>query len=226
MKILRENRILFGTTTVREGNGKDRKVQQKVLSEVGFPSAKIVVGQQVHGNHVVHAAEDVERTFAETDGLVTELPQVALGIFTADCVPIFIRDTGARVVGVLHAGWRGAQKKILARAVTKIEERWGIHPEDLRINFGPHIRDCCYEVDSEVASLFPQTCVLKRGRRLMLSLGSALRVEAQTLGIPKENLGEGFSCTCCDSSFFSARRSGTKERMFSFIIKEGNHGKT
>src|SRR5271154_2411400 len=41
------------------------------------------------------------------DGMVTTAPRIALGVFSADCVPVLLVDEEAHVAGALHAGWRG-----------------------------------------------------------------------------------------------------------------------
>ncbi|MBI3578034.1 MAG: laccase domain-containing protein, partial [Ignavibacteriales bacterium] len=45
--------------------------------------------------------------YKQCDGLLTNVPQVALVVSVADCVPIFIFDPNNNVVAAVHSGWRG-----------------------------------------------------------------------------------------------------------------------
>ena len=84
--------------------------------------AALVTGYQVHGCEAVPVeapwrVEDRPRA----DALVTRTPGVVLGVLTADCAPVLFADSGAGVVGVAHAGWRGARDGVLEAAVEAAE---------------------------------------------------------------------------------------------------------
>ena len=51
------------------------------------------------------------------DGLITKKNGLALSILTADCAPILIHDKKTKMIGAIHAGWKGAYKKIIIRAL-------------------------------------------------------------------------------------------------------------
>ncbi len=42
------------------------------------------------------------------DAMVTKVPGIALGVTAADCGPVLMVDPKARVIGAVHAGWKGA----------------------------------------------------------------------------------------------------------------------
>ena len=81
-----------------------------------------------------HAIGDVYQPLAEADGLVTRTPELALMVFSADCV------------AAVHAGWRGTVKGIAAKAVREM----CCPPETIRAWIGPAIGPCCYQVGDEV----------------------------------------------------------------------------
>jgi copper oxidase (laccase) domain-containing protein len=74
----------------------------------------------------------------EGDAAITSLPGIAVGIQTADCVPILIADKNALVVAAVHAGWRGIASRIAYKTVKKIVEAYSISPADLIAAIGPH----------------------------------------------------------------------------------------
>jgi copper oxidase (laccase) domain-containing protein len=63
----------------------------------------------------------------------------------ADCLPVYLYDTGSGAFGLLHSGWRGTG--IVRRALDLMGERWGTRTEEIAAVLGPCIRGCCYRVD-------------------------------------------------------------------------------
>lgn len=90
------------------------------------------------------------------DALVSHTPQVLLAIKTADCVPVLIGDHVTRSFAAVHAGWRGTSSSIAKRAIEKLQSEFGTRAEDLRAAIGPAANGCCYEVGSEVISIFKE----------------------------------------------------------------------
>ncbi|MGH7880851.1 MAG: peptidoglycan editing factor PgeF, partial [Candidatus Binataceae bacterium] len=109
--------------------------------------------KQVHGNEVRVIDRSYGSARAPGDGMVTRDTGIALCLFTADCVPILLADAEHRVVGALHAGWRGALANIVAegiRAMTAL----GARSEAIAAALGPAIGMCCFEVDEALAERF------------------------------------------------------------------------
>ena len=104
---------------------------------------------QQHTDRILHvdasdAIRDVYQPLIEADGLITRTPELALLVFSADCVPILMEGDG--VVAAVHAGWRGTVKGIAAKTVREM----GCPPESIRAWIGPAIGPCCYQVGDEV----------------------------------------------------------------------------
>jgi YfiH family protein len=88
------------------------------------------------------------------DGMMTDDPGVMLGIQTADCVPVLVRDRRTNAVAAFHAGWRGTLKRIVEGGIGKMQLEFGSRPEELEAAIGPAIGACCYAVGEEVRSEF------------------------------------------------------------------------
>jgi len=73
----------------------------------------------------------------DADALYTKDRRLALGIFHADCVPLFFYVPSASIVGVIHAGYKGTLKHIAYKAIMKLIERENISPNDIYIHVGP-----------------------------------------------------------------------------------------
>lgn len=97
--------------------------------------------------------DGAEAVGPEGDGMVTAAPGTALGIFTADCVPLLMVDAERRVVSALHAGWRGTLAGIAAEGVHAMVAL-GARPASIRAALGPSIGLCCFEVDAALAETF------------------------------------------------------------------------
>jgi len=195
---------------------------RRLQHAVGAPVACL---NQVHGDAVVHAtsARPDLGAIADADASWTQEPGLALGIGTADCLPILIHAPQARAVAAAHAGWRGTELQIGARAVEALVAHAGARPEELRAVLGPSIRRCCYEVSSDLAerfeALFGAGVVDRGAGKPHLDLALACRLTLERAGVPSESIEVMKACTHCDPEwFFSHRRDrGRTGRMVAFI---------
>ncbi len=105
------------------------------------------LARQVHGNKVALVDRSTPEFVDETDGLLTGDPNVALGIFVADCCAVYLVDPVRRVIGLLHAGKRGTALNIVAAAVHRLRKSFGCDPAGIVAQMSPCIRPPHYEID-------------------------------------------------------------------------------
>jgi YfiH family protein len=177
---------------------------------------------QVHGALVVRAEAD--GPLGEADAALATRAGVAVGVVTADCVPILIAGGGA--VAAVHAGWRGLAHGVIPRAVEALAEHVGGAP--LLAAVGPSIGACCYEVDEPVlaplaarfgAALDGALTPARPGHAL-LDLRALARTALLDAGLPAARVGAPAGlCTRCDATrFHSFRRDGPAAgRLLSWI---------
>lgn len=118
------------------------------------PDATLVGLYQIHSAAVVTATApyaDADRPRA--DALVTDRPQIALGIVTADCAPALFADPQARVIGAAHAGWKGAIGGV-TDATIAVMEALGADRARIVAAVGPCIARASYEVDEAFRARF------------------------------------------------------------------------
>ena len=116
-------------------------VKQSLLAE------QIIILKQIHSTIVVDADNIVDfDTQIEGDGLVTTKPAIALGIVTADCVPVLLSANDGTVVGAAHCGWKSAKDNIIANVI-KLMRKKGANL--FKVVMGPAISQKSYEVDEE-----------------------------------------------------------------------------
>lgn len=181
---------------------------------------ELVTLRQIHSDVCV-CADGRKGRIGDGDALVAGRPGPLLGVRTADCLPLLIVDERRRAVAAVHAGWRGALRRIAARVVEAMQAHYSSRAVDLAVAIGPGIGACCYEVGPEVAvqfqALFPERQDLKV--RARIDLAEANRRILLESGVPAERIHIAGLCTACrPSEFYSWRRDGPQAgRMLSVI---------
>jgi YfiH family protein len=132
-----------------------------VAKAIGVDGPHLRRAHQVHGaSVVVHRAGDSrppgDAPLPDADVLVSDDPELALSIQTADCVPLVLADRRTGAVAAAHAGWRGLALRVPAVAVQALARAFGSRPEDLVVAIGPSISGPRYEVGAEVRERFEQ----------------------------------------------------------------------
>jgi YfiH family protein len=182
--------------------------------------------KQVHGNQVRTIDRGYDGTREPGDGMVTATPGVALCIFTADCVPILLVDPENRVVGALHAGWRGTLADVASEGVRSMVAL-GARPASIHTALGPAIGPCCFEVDEELAQRFARTIPQAprhtrsgSGGKAYLDLRAIVAGQLTEAGVDPARIQLAGPCTKCASDrYFSRRAAGgsTTGLQMSFI---------
>jgi hypothetical protein len=185
----------------------------------------VITGHQVHGTKVaVIDRPDLTREDLEGyDALVTALPGVAIGVRTADCVPILLFDPVKKVVAAIHSGWKGTVQRISQKTLFVLMQKFGCRPEDMRAVIGPSIGAESFQVGEEVVGYFKeQGFPLSRiwsfksghpeipmhdGHHLDLVRANSWLLEEK--GILPGRIQVAGIDSYKDTSFFSARREGT-----------------
>ena len=104
---------------------------------------------QVHSNKIQiikNLNEDVSNVKA--DALITNIPNIILGVLTADCAPVLIQDSSKKIIAAIHVGWKGAMNNILAKTVETIIDL-GSDIQNIKLAIGPCIGPKSYEVGND-----------------------------------------------------------------------------
>lgn len=192
--------------------------RQRFAAALEVEAEKFTTCQQVHGSDVAVVTEDLigkgaldlADTIAGIDALVTNLENVPLLLFYADCVPVLLADTRRRVIGLAHAGWRGTAAQIAAKTVQVMGERFGSDPADIVAAIGPSIGACCYEVDDYVRDKFSgyeEFFAAKGNGRYQLDLQGVNKQQLMECGVAAGNIVVANVCTACNSDLFCSYRA-------------------
>ena len=217
-----ESDVVEGTLNLALHVGDDvEKVlrNRKAFAEaVGVDANRFTTCQQVHGSKVVQVtkelvgsgAKDFTNTVADTDALITNLPDVPLMLFYADCVPVLLADLETGAIGLAHAGWRGTVANIGAKTLATMGEAFGTKPENVLAAIGPSIGACCYEVDDFVrdqASGYEEFFAPKGGGKYQLDLWGMNAKQLQDGGVLTENITVAGICTNDNVELFCSYRA-------------------
>lgn len=142
----------FGTKDDRANITENRS---RVARDLGASPEHLVTLHQVHSPDCVYVAEPfAEGKTPEADAMVTDIAGLAIGVLTADCVPVLFygeKEDGAPVIGVAHAGWGGAFKGVLGSTVRMMRDYGAMN---IAAAIGPCIRQKSYEVDDGFMARF------------------------------------------------------------------------
>lgn len=210
------------------------------------PPERMAASRQSHTTHIRRVGEEdagkgvvFPCDYADVDGLITDVPRLALVTFYADCVPLLFVDGKRRVIGAAHSGWRGTADRMGACMTRALGEAFGTKPQDLFAAIGPSICQSCYQVSRDVAQRFfpldgEETKELRRAaavklygqERLLqvaepdqsepgkyrLDLWLANLLILMQAGIPAEQIFVTDLCTCHNSGYLFSHRVSAEKR--------------
>ena len=208
---------IFNSLNVGLGSSDDpesvRENRRRVAAAMGVPAGQLITVHQCHSPDVM----TVEQAFPadsrpKADAMVTNQPGLALGVLAADCGPILLADSEARVIGAAHAGWKGALTGVAENTIAAME-RLGARRERIVAVLGPSISQDNYEVGPEFIDRFTAADA-GNGRyfrpsgnagHALFDLNRYTMDRLRRAGVEAEALGR---CTYADEeNFFSYRRA-------------------
>lgn len=178
----------------------------------------IFFAYQTHSSQgvVINAGNALESFAHEGDFIVTNVPELGIGVLTADCLPIAFYDSKNHVIGITHAGWRGSIAGVGASTVRAMKEQYGTQEEHLQVFFGPSAKVCCYEVRDEVLAAleqfsFDDQVVVYQEDKAFFDMPKFNQLQLTAIGIKKEVFHVQYNlCTICGNEFSSSRRQGAQ----------------
>ncbi|MBI3306989.1 MAG: peptidoglycan editing factor PgeF [Candidatus Omnitrophica bacterium] len=220
---------VFGPEVVVAFSGREfpNARRHDFLKSIGVDSENLVTLQQIHSANLVMVNPEMkgEKLF-QADGMLTEVSQKALGILTADCVPVFFWDPEKKAAAMVHAGWRGTYQEISTKMLQALRQNFACRNASIQVALGPSIRRCCYQVGSEFGEMF-EGFYYPSGEKLAgdkaahgkMDLIGAIVDQLTGEGLPVQNIHDTGICTVCENDrFFSHRHEkGTENRILSII---------
>jgi polyphenol oxidase len=136
------------------GDEHDRVTENRQLLYNAFriDGSRIFDVWQVHSAEVVTTREPRHPKIPhqKADAILTDQSDIFLLMRFADCVPILLYDPIQKVIGLVHAGWKGTVGKVVGRAVQKMCEIYKVIPSNIIAGIGPSIGPDHYTVGKDV----------------------------------------------------------------------------
>ena len=201
----------------------DRIIEQNRrdwLRELGLGHTGLALGKQVHGSEVKIVTDAIFQN--DTDGLVTHVKNLTLGILVADCAAVLLADRSNGIISAVHAGWRGAISGIIGNAIKKMTSLGGDLTQ-VEAFVSPCISLQAFEVGKEVAQRFPDEYVDYHSYdKPHINLKAFLVRELTKSGLTESNIESHEACTVGrPESFHSFRRDKEKSGRMMAVISLG-----
>ena len=133
----------------------NRESLNKNLLQQGFTTNHTLLLNQIHSDKVcvvdhknkIHANQNLPKA----DAIVTNQPNINIGIVTADCAPILLYCAKTNIIAATHAGWRGAKSGIIENTISQMQQLGAI---TINAIIGPMIQQPSYEVSKDFYDSF------------------------------------------------------------------------
>jgi len=193
--------------------------KKKVLRNLKIVCKKIkclpknlILLNQIHSDkyYLINKKNKTNKKF-KGDALITSLKKIAIGVLTADCVPVLIYDKELKIVSVVHAGWRGIHKQIVVKVIKFLKKK-GSRLKNLIVSIGPCISEKNYEVKKDFITKFikkdkkNKVFFKKVKNKTYFSLNKCVSYQLKKIGIKNIEIINKDTFNK-NNNFFSARRS-------------------
>lgn len=198
---------------------------QRIFSD--WHKGELVLPYQTHEDKIlriddswsVKTPEEKSGLLYGIDALITANAGICIGVSTADCVPVLLYDPVRKIVGAVHAGWRGTVRHIVSKTIAEMIVHYGCNPSDIYAGIGPSISQDNFEVGEEVVEAFEQagynipklTLRNPHTGKAHIDLWAANRDDLVQAGVPSCHIEVAGICSVRNADqFFSARTLGIK----------------
>jgi YfiH family protein len=195
------------------------KNRARFFGSLGIAEASLVHANQVHSDGISIVTKP--GLYPATDALITSQKGLNLVISVADCMPVMIYDKTNGVIANIHSGWRGTQKNIVGKTISIMQNEFASKPADLLVFMGPAISKPNFEVDKDVADMFPPEYVSQKPKsdgKFIVDTGRMVYQSLLSAGVPAKSIELSTECTFESAHLHSYRRDKTRSgRMFAVI---------
>ncbi len=196
-----------------------------ICKSFGLAPKDLVSANQIHSKNVMVVDEKVlsshkaHEDFEDVDAFVTDLPGVALMMKVADCQAVLMFDPVKKVIGAVHAGWRGLVLDISGATIAVMKKKFGVKPENLIVGISPSLGPCCCFFSDPHKELPPGfKPYIKQNNTVDLWKFSADQLARH--GVKPDHIEHARVCTMCGGGekFYSFRRDRGVTGRFGALI--------
>ena len=210
-----------------------RENYRRFFAVLGLSETRAVLSQQTHTANIRRVTEDDAgkgvvrpRDYTDVDALITNVPDLPLTVFSADCGTVLLYDPIQGAIGAIHAGWRGCAAGIVEQTVLAMQDAFSSQPEDLLAALGPCIGACCFETDGDVPAAIraalgtdAEAHIWIKGAKYHVDLAGLNRQWLLRAGLLPEHIAVSGICTACHPElFWSHRKMGNRRGVQAAVI--------
>lgn len=208
--------------------------RNKLAYSLGISINAFVFARQTHSRNVFRVREKDrgkgsltrETAIADTDGMITNVPDICLVTLAADCVPILFFDPENNAIGVAHAGWKGTVIRTPEAVVSAMVNEFGSNPSKVLVVIGPSAGSCCYEVGNDVIAEVEKSFGKDSGilipsgtnGKMKFDMWEANKISLIETGVNVQNIQPACICTLCKNDLFFSARKGDLGRFGAGIM--------
>ena len=197
---------------------------KKICSSLEIDYKNVVKTNQEHTDNVQITNGKINKEFMdinleeynETDGLITNKPNLILSTTNADCILLLFFDPVTKTIANVHSGWRGTLQRISVKTVEKMQEEFNCNPKDIICCICPSIRKCHFEVDKDVKEMFENEYkdlntamfIEKNTNKEKWHIDTVLinKIILEQKGLKSENIIDSGICSVCNSDLIHSYR--------------------
>jgi len=206
---------IYKSLNCGQGSKDNKKNIYKNLSlvskKIKITQKKLKLMNQTHSNKVIIINNKNKNSSKfNSDAIITKINGIALGVVTADCVPIILFDSQNQIVGVMHAGWKGAYSGIIENTIKKFKKLNS--KNNIYAAIGPCIGSKSYEVKSDFYKKLMSRSkknniyfIKKKNNQKLFNLRKYVNDKLVKLNVKVDNVNKDTFRE--KSNFFSYRRS-------------------
>lgn len=179
-------------------------------------------------------AEDRKAQLEGIDAVISDKPGVAIGISTADCIPVLVYDPEHHIAAAIHAGWKGTVKRIVEKTMAEMHRVYATDAFLCTAAIGPGISQDSFEVGQEVVDTFATAGFAMERYTVMMpdmhganiekphiDLKEINRQQLINAGVKASNIIISPIDTFTDLRFYSARREQKPPLADGTVVKCG-----
>ena len=215
---------IYESLNCGRGSKDNKKNIQKnlkfVAKTMGVERDKLILMHQTHSNKVVEITKKNYKKLIVADAMITQMRNLAIGVVTADCVPIIFCDIKSQVAGCIHAGWKGTFSGVVENTIQKVRKL--NLKNKIYASVGPCIGSKSYEVDVKFYNKFVSKSWKykkyfkeKNKTKKLFNLRKFVTDKLLKLGVKVDHVNKDTFSE--KSNFFSYRRS--------FKLKQKDYGR-
>ncbi len=170
--------------------------------------------KQAHGNRVIVVRDALERTEA-ADGMITDVPGLALCIRWADCQNFVVYSRDRHVLGAMHIGWRCLRDGTIPSFFKTLKEEFGIDGSECIVGGGPSLCMRCSEFTDPLKEIENIPSSFVSGK--LVDLRAWARQQFTNEGVKNDNIEIHRDCTRCHPDRYWTYRGGDRD-----VVKTGN----